>query len=89
MRYPQMSLELRHDSSRNLIHGVINGELNLAFLGLVPAKEALLESYILFTQPFFLLVPANHPLSNRKQVQLNELKDEPFVFFQRIRHYSI
>lgn len=53
MRYPQMSLELRHDSSRNLIHGVINGELNLAFLGLVPAKEALLESYILFTQPFF------------------------------------
>ena len=87
-QYPDISFQLHHASYHDLLQGVKNGDLNLAFVSPVPVKEHRIDSHILFSEPFFLLVPESHPLAERKEVALYELRDEPFVIFSKEHPFS-
>lgn len=79
--YPDVSFHLRQGSYRYLIDAIKNRELNLAFLGPVPAKDESINTTILFSESIHALLPANHPLANKKKIKLSDLRHENFVLF--------
>lgn len=79
--HPNVSFHLRQGSYRYLINAVKNRELNLAFLGPVPKKDEIIDTKILFTEKISALLPASHPLADRHEIQLSDLRNEPFVLF--------
>lgn len=79
--HPNVSFHLRQGSYRFLINAVKNRELNLAFLGPVPQKDELIDTKILFTENISALVPENHRLAEKKEIQLGDLRNENFVLF--------
>lgn len=79
--HPNVSFHLRQGSYRYLINAVKNRELNLVFLGPVPKKDEIIDTKILFTEKVSALLPANHPLASKKEIQLADLRNEQFVLF--------
>lgn len=79
--YPDVSFHLRQGSYRYLIEAVKNRELNLAFLGPVPAKDESINTMILFSENIHALLPANHPLAKKEKLNLVDLRKENFVLF--------
>lgn len=79
--HPNVSFHLRQGSYRYLINAVKTRELNLAFLGPVPKKDEIIDTKILFTEKISALLPASHPLAERHEIQLADLRNEPFVLF--------
>lgn len=79
--YPDVSFHLRQGSYRYLIEAVKNRELNLAFLGPVPAKDESINTMILFSESIHALLPANHPLAKKEKLNLVDLRKENFVLF--------
>ncbi|GEK33816.1 LysR family transcriptional regulator [Kurthia sibirica] len=79
--HPNVKFNLRQGSYRYLINAVKTRELNLAFLGPVPKNDELISTKILFTEGISALLPASHPLADRKNIMLSDLRNEPFVLF--------
>lgn len=80
-KYPNVNFHLRQGSYMYLSNAVKNGDINIAFLGPVPQEDHDLDVHILFTEKFSALLPIHHPLSDRNQIKLSELKNEDFVLF--------
>lgn len=79
--HPNVSFHLRQGSYRYLINAVKTRELNLAFLGPVPNKDDVIDTKILFTEKISALLPTSHPLSEKHDIQLADLRNEEFVLF--------
>lgn len=79
--FPNVSFHLRQGSYRYLIDAVKNRELNLAFLGPVPAKDESINTTILFSEKVHALLPANHQLVKKGKINLTDLRNENFVLF--------
>jgi LysR family transcriptional regulator, transcription activator of glutamate synthase operon len=78
---PNVNFRLRHGSYAYLIDAVKKGEIDLAFLGPVPMKEPDLEAKILFMENIVALIPERHPLSDKRSLNLSDLRTDPFVLF--------
>ena len=88
---PRLARALRRDHpgiELNLVAGirtfdgirlVRNGELDLAFVGLVGETDPGLESWVLSTQRLGVIVPAEHRFAGREAVGVAELRGEGFV----------
>ncbi|TQR19700.1 LysR family transcriptional regulator [Psychrobacillus vulpis] len=79
--YPNVAFHLRQGSYNYLIEAVKYRELNLAFLGPLPPKDGSIDTTILFTENFSVLLPYNHPLAKREKLPLIDLRNEDFVLF--------
>lgn len=79
--FPDISFHLRQGSYKYLIEAVKNRELNLAFLGPLPPKDEAIIPTVLFSEKFYALLPANHPLANNRQLYLVDFREEDFVLF--------
>ena len=79
--YPDVSFHLRQGSYKFLIEAVKNRELNLAFLGPLPAKDELIDATVLFSENIQALLPASHPLAKKESINLIELRQDNFVLF--------
>ena len=55
------------------------GMVDLVVAGHLRGDWERLDHWTLFTEGFFLSVNDNHPLAGRSEVDIQELKDEPFV----------
>ncbi|RFU71059.1 LysR family transcriptional regulator [Peribacillus saganii] len=82
-KHPNVTFYLRQGSYTALIDSVKNGDINLAFLGPVPASEADIQADILFSERFSALVPSNHSLSDKKSLFLSDLRNDMFVLFPK------
>lgn len=80
---PNVSYHLRQGSYINLIESVKTGDIGLAFIGPVPTNDPDLESFILFTEGFSVLLPANHPFADKKSINLSDLRNDNFVLFPK------
>lgn len=78
-RYPQVKFQMRQALYHDLIDGVINGEFNLAMIAPVPTETKKIKQKVLFTENIVALLPVHHRLASRSSIQLQELKDDPFV----------
>ncbi|MGP3942600.1 LysR family transcriptional regulator [Streptomyces sp. 6N106] len=78
---PDLHLTTESTSIAPLVQGVLDGRQDVAFTRppLVPG----LESRILTTEPVCAVLPADHPLSARTELELTELAEEPWVMTPR------
>lgn len=79
--YPNVAFHLRQGSYNYLIDSVKKRELNLAFLGPLPPKDDSINTSILFTENFSVLLPSNHPFAKREKLQLIDLRNDDFILF--------
>lgn len=75
---PNLQINLVEGFIRDLVAGVVEGELDMAILTL-PIKDPRVSIEPLMTEPLLLVVGKNHPFSTRKEISLNDLADETFV----------
>ena len=76
--FPAASIIVQEDTTDHLLKRCTQGEIDLAILALpVPAKY--LEVEELFQEELLLVLPLDHPLVNKPQIRLNDIKALPFV----------
>lgn len=61
------------------INLVRNGELDMAFVGIIGAIDAPLRSRVVARERLGVVLPTGHPLASREKIALEELRIEPFV----------
>jgi DNA-binding transcriptional LysR family regulator len=82
-RQPDAELELHHLLSVHQVEAILSGRLDAGFAAsLTPWHKDL--AHCEFAQDRMVLaVPKGHSLTKRKQIRLRDLRDMPFVWFQR------
>jgi LysR family hydrogen peroxide-inducible transcriptional activator len=77
-RHAGVELTVHEDVTRNLIGAVISGELDLAVMAL-PFEDERLAFEELWTEPLLLALPRGHWLARKKQVTMDEIREERFL----------
>lgn len=82
---PQVHLDLRELSSREVAEAVGEGLLQVGMIRPLDPLPAGLEALELFAEPLVAVLPADHPQAagQDRAIGLAELAAEPFVFFPR------
>ncbi|ACB74934.1 LysR family transcriptional regulator [Opitutus terrae] len=75
---PNLQINLIEDFRVDLVHGVVEGDLDLAIVTL-PVDDPRVSVEPLMTEPLLLVVGKNHPFATRKEISINDLADETFV----------
>jgi len=85
--HPNVKFRLKQGTFQSLIRDIIEGEIDLAFISPFPESHEFVAGEVLLTEELFAILPANHPLSHKHSIHLEQLKDEPFVMFSK--EYSL
>ncbi|MDP4265646.1 MAG: LysR substrate-binding domain-containing protein [Bacteroidota bacterium] len=80
--FPHIHLQFEEQPNTNLLHGLNNGTLDVAFVRTWLHPETLQEKLIL-NEPFVAVVPAKHSLARKNKIAIKELKNETFITFTR------
>lgn len=80
--HPNVELRLRELVTAEQIPALLDGTLAIGFLRDGEAREGLsLESVL--HEPYIAVLPSRHKLAKKKLLSPADLKDEPFVLFER------
>ncbi len=80
-RFPRLQLRLTEARTAELLQQVRRGELDAALLAL-PADDAELSAQALFFEPFHLVCPAQHVLSQMARVTLADLDRDGMLLLE-------
>jgi DNA-binding transcriptional LysR family regulator len=80
-KHPLVELALREGTSEQVAKWVETGRIEFGIVQL-PTIGGDFDSEPLFTEPFVLLLPKEHPAANQKRLNLEKLSEEPFVFYK-------
>jgi len=80
-KYPNVAFRLYQAANEHLQHMVETGEADIC-LSSPPLPNELLEWTVLDTEPLYLVLPADHPLADRKEVAIRSIAHEDFVGFK-------
>jgi LysR family hydrogen peroxide-inducible transcriptional activator len=80
-RFPNLELLLIEEKTEILIHQLRDGRIDAAILA-EPLIEEQFGSMHLFTEPFVLALPENHPLSNQRTLGLGELEQQHLLLLE-------
>ena len=75
---PQMPLLIEENYTAVLTEKLKNGELDVIIISL-PFDEPNILTLPLYDEPFIILLPAAHPLTNRKTLKSKNLEDETIL----------
>lgn len=76
--FPEATLIVQEETTDKLLHRCTQGEIDLAILALpVPARYIEVEE--LFQEELLLVLPLEHPLVEKSQIRLADIKPFPFV----------
>ncbi|MEV6966186.1 LysR substrate-binding domain-containing protein [Hamadaea sp. NPDC051192] len=81
--YPGVELSLTEDASDRMADGVRLGELDAALIGAAGAPPSGVESLTLVSEPLVAVVPAGHPVAERRPLTLRALCAYPLVCMPR------
>lgn len=76
---PKVQIKVTIGTTRELAEMLLEDQIDLALCN-QPEPHLELESYPLLKEKFKLLVPSDHPLAERDDIQLKDLKNERFLF---------
>ena len=79
--YPKLKLWLHEQQTAVLLEKLREAELDLLILAL-PVETDEFAELDLFREPFWLAVPAAHPLAKRKQVRLADLREREMLLLE-------
>lgn len=78
--HPAIDIVLTEQHNAPLLHALTGGELDAALVGLhrqpLPAQ---LHTLVIAAEPLVLAVRHDHPLSSRKSVTLDQLRNQPMI----------
>ncbi|HUB47873.1 MAG TPA: LysR substrate-binding domain-containing protein [Acetobacteraceae bacterium] len=77
---PDIELTIHSASSPELMHALIHGNMDLAFLRRDDAAPQLAFKPLI-EEVLFLLMPAGHRLAKRKAIRVADIRDETFISF--------
>jgi len=80
-RYPQIEFVLAEGTSEAVAESVEAGRVEVGIVQ-SPTTEGTFAERALMTERFLLLVPTEHPLAQRREIDLKVFAAEPFVFFK-------
>jgi LysR family transcriptional activator of glutamate synthase operon len=82
-RHPGVELTVREQSSEELAEMLRVDELDLAFLSVTERIESHgLGLHQLVSEELVVIVPPEHPLSDRRRVRMSELSDDEFISYR-------
>lgn len=79
--HPHVKFQLAQSSNRQIIHQLKERQADLALISYYQEDEEIL-CFPLFTEELFLVVANDHPLASLEKVELDMVKDEPFISFK-------
>ena len=82
-RQPDAELVLHHLISIHQIEAVLSGRLDAGFAAAVTPWNKDLAHWEFARDRILLAVPKGHPLIKRGKIRLRDLRDMPFIWFQR------
>jgi LysR family hydrogen peroxide-inducible transcriptional activator len=77
-RYPELRLLVREEPTRNLLPQLSAGDLDAAIVA-TPIDRQDFETRRLFSEDFVAVVPADHRLAARPEIDVSELKSETLL----------
>ncbi|MEM9385578.1 MAG: LysR family transcriptional regulator [Pseudomonadota bacterium] len=77
-RYPGVAVNLEVTNRRALLELLENREIDVVLMG-YPPEDRNLDATSFLDNPLAVVAPYEHPLRDRKAVNLRELADEPFL----------
>lgn len=80
-RFPHLELLLIEEKTEALIQQLRSGMIDAAILA-EPVPDEHFESMHLFTEPFVLALPENHPLSRQRTLGLGELAQQHLLLLE-------
>jgi len=78
---PDVKFRFRQGMYPTLIRDLVKGDIDLAFISPVPNEQDQVTGKVLITEELFAILPSNHPLADRDEIRLGELKDDQFIVF--------
>lgn len=78
---PKLALYLFEDKTDNLLEQLNQGKLDAVILAL-PVPHKGMQVRRLFKEPFFLLIPENHPLRDKKVLHLQDLNQDHLLLLE-------
>jgi LysR family transcriptional regulator, hydrogen peroxide-inducible genes activator len=79
--HPLIKIHVIEEITPLVLERLHEGSVDIAIVALpVPGNE--LETTKLFSERFFAVLPESHPRANQKNIQLAELKDDPFLLLK-------
>jgi LysR family hydrogen peroxide-inducible transcriptional activator len=80
-RHPRVTVSVVEDITPALLEHLHNGRVDLVLLALpVRGEELICEE--LFWEPLFAALPEKHPLSSRRSIGLEEIRDDSFLLLK-------
>ncbi|MFG6120344.1 LysR family transcriptional regulator [Thalassobacillus sp. B23F22_16] len=79
--YPNVKFNLTQGFYYQLIERVIKGDISMALLAPLPGNREKIRGDILFSENIVALLPMDHPLADRSEIEINDLKQDAFVLF--------
>jgi len=80
-RYPGIEVSLVEHGSERLEEILLSGDIDLA-ASLLPVAETF-EWQEIRSEPLMVLTPVDHPLAQRKAIDLASLRSSPFILFEK------
>lgn len=77
-RFPNLQINIHEDFKSRLVHGIIEGELDIALVTL-PVVDSRIHTEPILREPLLLAVGKTHPLAQRKSISPRDLANETFV----------
>jgi len=82
-RQPDAELVLHHLLSVHQVEAVLSGRLDAGFAATITPWNKELAHWEFAQDRILLAVPKGHPLTKRGKIRLRDLRDLPFIWFQR------
>jgi DNA-binding transcriptional LysR family regulator len=82
-QHPKVEFSLRTILTKDQIHMLEAGSLDIGFLALPIGAHSRLEVVTIHREPFVLVVPSSRKLAQRKRVCLREASGQDFVMYDR------
>ncbi len=80
-RYPRLTVRLFEEKTEDVITMLQLGRLDAGLLAL-PIGDEQLHTEVLFEEPFVLVMPEGHPLAERDEITLDDLKDQELLLLE-------
>ncbi|WP_026678612.1 LysR family transcriptional regulator [Fictibacillus gelatini] len=80
--FPEVTFQLEEGGSKRTEEKVLNDSLDFGVV-VLSEKNDNLDSFMFVHEKLKLVVPSSHPLAGKKEVSLQELKEEGFIMFNR------
>lgn len=87
-RFPTTQIVLKSMTTWEQKEALLQGEIDVGFLR-SPVDDSVLASEVVLNERLCAVVPANHPLAQRKEIRLSDLADTPFLRIEPVHAGSL